>query len=273
MMGLSKQILQIAIIDGLHLKIEDFFQAQNYELVMRLEHTTSEDLNQYLMVIRKRIEHKKRVSFTSCNKVFKTDVDKNIFVQGENKPYTSKFFSYKLILPKPQDQQTCMTKKIDFLSLKPLKLAHFRTDHENSAAFTPFYDRVYLLSVVDFKFDPDLQQEIANEIIVECFSSNWPHHRISSQRIKLDLYLTRHHKLIHLLTDGNSLLFATQSATHTRVQDDWISIKHVLILKITVESETTFSYRQTVVKTDDWACQVFATGIEPDRSVFLYVFG
>ena len=53
--GIAQQILQVAIIDGKHDQTQDFFENQNYELVMRIESSSEDDLRAYFAQVAKKI--------------------------------------------------------------------------------------------------------------------------------------------------------------------------------------------------------------------------
>lgn len=134
--GMAQQILQVAIVDGKHDQTQDFFENQNYELVMRIESTQEEDLQAYYAEIAKKIAKQPRnyINFRSCNDYFRTNPKLKVFVNGENKQYSSKFFNYKLYLGKQQLKDSD-SQKYDFLNLKPTRIGYFNTDHQSYAAF------------------------------------------------------------------------------------------------------------------------------------------
>ena len=277
--GLSKQIIQIGFSEQEDNFYPHFwFHGQNFELAIHLTskgdaETNTANFTTYFDKLTKKIEKKKMscVKFSMSNAFFHKDEDLGIIPDEINKQTSSLFFNYTMELPKQKINRN--EERFDFLDLKPLKIATFKTDHFNHSVFAPIDgDRVLLLS------NPYTQHEISQTLCIEVRDKFYPHDHLGSQDFPLQRPLTRFHKLERLFTTGSTAYFVARSCETVKGiplmssdENELFGIEHVLLLKVTHTAKL-MEVKQLFIEVEERACKVFLTPVGDDKLIF-YIFG
>ena len=191
-----------------------------------------------------------------------------MFVNGENKQYSSKFFNYKLYLHK-EAQSDSNRLQHEFLGLKPKRISYFNTDHQSYAAFAQLGDKVILVSI---PFDWKATSE---KLEVEVIDLEYPHKRISRLPFDLTRPLSRRHQIISLAQNADVVYFTTRSAFQVKDEEDndgvLNTLDHLLLLRVSLTADGKPEVRQLHVAADNQGCEVFMPGVVDDQLTY-YVF-